>query len=48
MRAACYSVRNARRTECLGSRKDTEVWTEYLRSQNSGQCGTIQKLRRTV
>lgn len=32
----------------LGSRKDSVVWTESLRSQNSAQCGTIQKLRRTV
>lgn len=46
MRSACYSVRNTRRTEALGSRKDTVVWTEYLRSQNSGQWGTIQELRR--
>lgn len=46
--AACYALRNTRRVEALGSRKDTAVWAEYSRSQNSDQCGTIQKLTRTV
>lgn len=36
------------RVEAPGSRKDTVVWAEYSRSQNSGQCRTIQKLTRTV
>lgn len=48
MAACCYALRNTRRVGALGSRKDTAVWTECSRSQNSDQCGTIQKLTRTV
>lgn len=36
------------RVEAPGSKKDTVLWAEYSRSQNSGQCRTIQKLTRTV
>lgn len=36
------------RVEARESRKYTVVWAEYSRSQNSGQCRTIQKLARTV